>query len=119
VRIADLARQMIELSGLRVRDENNTDGDIAIHYSGLRPGEKLYEELLISADDQPTQHPLIRRATEPRRESDQLFPLIDQLHEALARWDEETTGRLLCRLVPEYVPKETVTAPPRLEATAR
>ena len=119
VRIADLARQMIELSGLRVRDENNTDGDIAIHYSGLRPGEKLYEELLISSEDQPTPHPLIRRATEPRRESDQLFPLIEQLHAALARWDEEATGRLLCRLVPEYVPKETVAAQPQLEATAR
>ncbi len=119
VRIADLARQMIELSGLRVRDEDNIDGDIAIHYSGLRPGEKLYEELLISADDQPTQHPLIRRATEPRRESDQLLPLIEQLHEALTRWDEEATGRLLLRLVPEYVPKETVTAPPQLEPSAR
>ena len=54
VRIADLARQMIELSGLRVRDDRNPDGDITIQYSGLRPGEKLYEELLISADDHAT-----------------------------------------------------------------
>jgi FlaA1/EpsC-like NDP-sugar epimerase len=119
VRIADLARQMIELSGLRVRDENNNDGDIAIHYSGLRPGEKLYEELLISADDQPTQHPLIRRATEPRRESDQLLPLLEQLHQALARWDEEATGELLCRLVPEYIPMESLPVSPLVDAVAR
>jgi FlaA1/EpsC-like NDP-sugar epimerase len=102
VRIADLARQMIELSGLRVRDEHNSDGDIAIHYTGLRPGEKLYEELLICSDDQPTRHPLIRRAAEPRQNSEQLFPLIQQLHEALASWDEVTAAQLLRKIVPEY-----------------
>ncbi|KEF42956.1 MAG: nucleoside-diphosphate sugar epimerase [Cyanobium sp. CACIAM 14] len=119
VRIADLARQMIELSGLRVRDENHTDGDIAIHYTGLRPGEKLYEELLISPQDQPTLHPLIRRATEPRRESHQLAPLISQLHEALANWDEEQTTELLRRLVPEYDPGDGHPAPPLVDALIR
>ncbi len=119
VRIADLARQMIELSGLRVRDENNVDGDIAIEYSGLRPGEKLYEELLISADNQPTQHPLIRRATEPRRESDQLLPLIEQLHQALENWNEEATGQLLRQLVPEYDQQEGTSSPLLVDALAR
>ncbi len=119
VRIADLARQMIELSGLRVRDEHNSDGDIAIQYTGLRPGEKLYEELLISAADQPTQHPLIRRATEPHRDSEQLRPLIQQLHEALAQWDETTTSQLLRRLVPEYDPNEAAPASPLVDALAR
>ena len=119
VRIADLARQMIELSGLRVRDDYTSDGDIAIQYSGLRPGEKLYEELLIGADDQPTKHPLIRRATEPRRESEQLFPLIQQLHEALSHWDEATTSQLLRRLVPEYDPDEGLPATPLVDALAR
>ena len=119
VRIADLARQMIELSGLRVRDEHNSDGDIAILYTGLRPGEKLYEELLISAADQPTQHPLIRRATEPHRDSDQLRPLIQQLHQALAQWDEATTSLLLRRLVPEYDPDEGLAASPLVDALAR
>lgn len=119
VRIADLARQMIELSGLRVRDEHNSDGDIAIQYTGLRPGEKLYEELLISADNQPTQHPLIRRANEPHREAEQLFPLIQQLHEALANWDEATTGALLRRLVPEYDPYEELSTPSLVDAMAR
>ncbi len=119
VRIADLARQMIELSGLRVRDENNVDGDIAIHYTGLRPGEKLYEELLISSEDQPTQHPLIRRATEPRRETAQLFPLIEELHQALANWDEDAAIRVLRRLVPEYDPMELSSAPPLVDAAPR
>ncbi|WP_254963986.1 MULTISPECIES: nucleoside-diphosphate sugar epimerase/dehydratase [unclassified Cyanobium] len=119
VRIADLARQMIELSGLRVRDDHNSDGDIAIQYTGLRPGEKLYEELLINADDQPTKHPLIRRATEPRCESEQLFPLIQQLNKALANWDEAKTAELLRRLVPEYDPYEAAATPPLVDALAR
>ncbi|MFN9620150.1 MAG: polysaccharide biosynthesis protein [Synechococcaceae cyanobacterium] len=105
VRIADLARQMIELSGLRVRDELNPDGDITIQYTGLRPGEKLYEELLISADDQPTDHPLIRRANEPMRPSRDLQPLVEALCQATSRWDEQATSALLRRLVPEYRPE--------------
>jgi FlaA1/EpsC-like NDP-sugar epimerase len=119
VRIADLARQMIELSGLRVRDENHRDGDIAIEYTGLRPGEKLYEELLISPQDQPTRHPLIRRATEPRRESEQLAPLIRELHEALSDWDEERSAQLLRRLVPEYDPGDGLSAQPMVDALIR
>jgi FlaA1/EpsC-like NDP-sugar epimerase len=105
VRIADLARQMIELSGLRVRDEHNPDGDIAIHYTGLRPGEKLYEELLISADDHATDHPLIRRANEPMHASRDLPSLIDALCNATSQWDEEATAGMLHKLVPEYRPE--------------
>jgi FlaA1/EpsC-like NDP-sugar epimerase len=105
VRIADLARQMIELSGLRVRDEHNPDGDISIQYTGLRPGEKLYEELLISSDDQPTEHPLIRRASEPMHASQDLEPLVEALCQAAARWDDPSTAALLRRLVPEYRPE--------------
>ena len=102
VRIADLARQMIELSGLRLRDEQNPDGDIRIEYTGLRPGEKLYEELLIDTQDQPTNHPLIRRASEPIPPDDHLIPLLNQLENALSRWDDKETLDLLQRLVPEY-----------------
>ena len=102
VRIADLARQMIELSGLRVRDEEHPQGDIAIAFTGLRPGEKLYEELLISARDEATEHPLIRRAREPKRQKNDLTPLIHQLEEALREWDESATLVSLHRLVPEY-----------------
>jgi FlaA1/EpsC-like NDP-sugar epimerase len=102
VRIADLARQMIELSGLRLRDENNPDGDIRIEYTGLRPGEKLYEELLITTRDQPTEHPLIRRAFEPSLSDYDLKSLLIKLEDALSRWDEKDTSDLLQRLVPEY-----------------
>jgi len=102
VRIADLARQMIELSGLRLRDEKNSDGDIEIEYTGLRPGEKLYEELLIDTQDQPTQHPLIRRACEPNPPDNHLLPLLKELEDALTRWDEKDTSDLLIKLVPEY-----------------
>jgi FlaA1/EpsC-like NDP-sugar epimerase len=102
VRIAELAHQMIELSGLRVRDEQNPNGDISIHYTGLRPGEKLYEELLISARDEPTEHPLIRKAKEPNQSSSELGPMVKALRDALDQWDEEATMQALSRLVPEY-----------------
>ncbi|MFN9546476.1 MAG: polysaccharide biosynthesis protein [Cyanobacteriota bacterium] len=101
VRISDLARQMIELSGLRVKDENFPDGDIAIEFTGLRPGEKLYEELLISADDQATDHPLIRRAQEPKCNHQDFNEIINQLAVALKQWDSKTTCRLIYKLVPE------------------
>ncbi|MFM7801259.1 MAG: UDP-N-acetylglucosamine 4,6-dehydratase family protein, partial [Limnohabitans sp.] len=64
VRIMDLARRMIELSGLRVKDEKYPDGDIEIEISGLRPGEKLYEELLIGDNPKPTSHSRIMKAHE-------------------------------------------------------
>lgn len=102
VRIADLARQMIELSGLRLRDEQNPDGDIRIEYTGLRPGEKLYEELLIDTLDQPTDHPLIRRACEPNPPDHILKPLLNELENALSLWDDKATSDLLLKIVPEY-----------------
>ena len=64
VKIADLARKMVHLMGLEVTDEKNPDGDIEISYTGLRPGEKLYEELLIGDDPQGTEHPRIMKARE-------------------------------------------------------
>lgn len=101
VRIADLARQMIELSGLRVKDDNSPDGDISIVYSGLRPGEKLYEELLISAEDLPTEHPLIRRAHEPKKDVRKLNILLNDMYEALSQWDSEATCAIVKKIVPE------------------
>ncbi|MCS5692549.1 polysaccharide biosynthesis protein [Cyanobium sp. FGCU-6] len=116
VRIADLARQMIELSGLRVRDEANPHGDIAIHYTGLRPGEKLYEELLISSDAAPTAHPLILRASEPVHPPIRFRSLLAELDQALRLWDHEATSRLLRQLVPEYQPESTNHSPTPLPA---
>jgi len=111
VRIAELARQMIELSGLRVKDEQNPNGDIAIAYTGLRPGEKLYEELLISQRDEATQHPLIRKAKEPKQSSSDLALLVQDLELALNGWDEQATVLALSRLVPEYVNSRQATLP--------
>jgi FlaA1/EpsC-like NDP-sugar epimerase len=102
VRIADLARQMIELSGLRVKDNTSPDGDIAIAFTGLRPGEKLYEELLLSANDQPTDHPLIRRAHEPKWDHNNFEILINHLLAALDSWDVKSTCQVIQKLVPEY-----------------
>jgi FlaA1/EpsC-like NDP-sugar epimerase len=64
VRIIDLARRMVELSGLQVKDEQHPDGDIELQITGLRPGEKLYEELLIGDNPEPTQHARIMKAHE-------------------------------------------------------
>ena len=64
VRILDMARRMVELSGLQVRDENHPEGDIAIEITGIRPGEKLFEELLLGDNPIPTVHPRIMKARE-------------------------------------------------------
>jgi FlaA1/EpsC-like NDP-sugar epimerase len=76
VKIADLAKHMVELSGLEIRDKNNPDGDIEIEVTGLRPGEKLYEELLIGNNPQPTTHERILKAHED-------FLPLTELEEAL------------------------------------
>ena len=80
VRIIDLARLMIELSGLIVADDDNPDGEIAIEEIGLRPGEKLIEELLIGGDCEGTAHPRIVKA----RESMLSWPMLEaQLHKLI------------------------------------
>ena len=80
VRIQDLARQMIALSGLKVREEGSATGDIAIEYSGLRPGEKLYEELLIDQEDtEITEHSRILRSFEKSYPLDELLVVFERL----------------------------------------
>ena len=102
VRILDLARQMVRLSGLRVRDAHTPDGDIEIVCTGLRPGEKLYEELLIEASSEATAHPLIYRAREASLPPEQLWPQLDALEAAIARQDASAALALLAQLVPEW-----------------
>mgnify|MGYP001556565237 CR=1 FL=1 len=102
VRIKDLAEQMVRLSGLSLRDAENPGGDIAIVCTGLRPGEKLYEELLIDATSEPTRHPLIFRAQERAVPPDQLWPRLDALDAAIAAQDLPRTFDLLAELVPEW-----------------
>lgn len=92
VRIKDLAEQMVRLSGLSLRDAQNPNGEIAITCTGLRPGEKLYEELLIDAESEPTQHPLIFRAQERALPPDVLWPRLDALDAAIAAQDVGCAG---------------------------
>ncbi len=81
VRIQDLARQMIALSGLKVREDGSNIGDIAIEYSGLRPGEKLYEELLIDHEDtELTEHSRILRSFEKHFPLDELLPIFERIY---------------------------------------
>ncbi|MGE0630250.1 MAG: polysaccharide biosynthesis protein [Hyphomicrobiaceae bacterium] len=104
VKIDDLARSMIRLMGLEVRDENNPDADIQINYVGLRPGEKLYEELLIGENTMPTEHPLIRRCIEPHPTTDELMHELDVLAAAMEASSREAVDAVLSRIVEEYRP---------------
>lgn len=87
VKIEQLARTMIELYGLKVKDEDNPTGDIEIRFSGLRPGEKLYEELLIGSSVSGTSHPLIMRAEESFLSADALKSILDALNTSLVSGD--------------------------------
>ena len=102
VRIKALAEQMVRLSGLSLRDATRPDGDIEIVCTGLRPGEKLYEELLIDAESQPTEHPLIYRAEERSIPPQQLWPQLGALEAAIAAQDVEAALKVLAVLVPEW-----------------
>lgn len=102
VKIAELARQMVELSGLSIRDVQNPDGDIEIIFTGMRAGEKLFEELFISGEPEGTQHPLIWRVEEPFIPLQQLNPILDNIEIATAALDLKRTFELLKDLVPEF-----------------
>jgi FlaA1/EpsC-like NDP-sugar epimerase len=108
VRIMDLARRMVELSGLTVNDENNPDGDIPIKITGLRPGEKLYEELLIGDNPMPTQHPRIMKAHEEFVPWTKLQAHLAMLSQCLAANDILTLRKLLLELVPGFQPDSDV-----------
>ncbi len=106
VRIYDLACAMIHLMGYSVRDELHPDGDIDINYTGLRPGEKLYEELLFSDDGLGTDHPMIMQAREDCLAWSQLESAVESFRYALEDGDEEAMCALLRRYVAGYVPNE-------------
>jgi FlaA1/EpsC-like NDP-sugar epimerase len=105
VRIYDLATRMIQLSGLQVLDDDNPDGDIEIKCIGLRPGEKLYEELLVGDNTSETDNPLILRAEEAMLDWVTLKPILDQLHEATKNSDQEKVRELLIEIVPDFKPQ--------------
>ena len=102
VRIYDLARTMIQLSGLSVRDDAHPDGDIEIVAVGMRPGEKLYEELLIGQDAQPTPHPSIMCAHESKLSWPILEQIVRDLRAAIEASDKAGALRALRKAVPEF-----------------
>ncbi|TLG77633.1 nucleoside-diphosphate sugar epimerase/dehydratase [Methylocystis sp. B8] len=108
VRIMDLARRMIELSGLTVKDEMDPDGDIDIEVVGLRPGEKLYEELLIGDNPRPTLHPRIMKAHEDFLPWAVLEEKLNALEHALNVNDIDRIRLMLEQLVSGYTPEDEI-----------
>ncbi len=102
VRIDDLARRMVNLMGLTVRDADNPDGDIEIEYTGLRTAEKLFEELLIGTNVTGTDHPMIMRAMEHRLTWPRMEQILNELLVALASFDCHRALALLAEAVAEY-----------------
>jgi len=107
VKIDDLARTMVRLSGLEVRDDTNPDGDIAIEYIGLRRGEKLYEELLIGENTTGTSHPRIFKNSEPVLAYAELVAALERLDDAIQRHDEADLQDMLRATVEGYKPGST------------
>jgi len=105
VRIVDLARKMIHLSGLQVKDSDNPNGDIEIEYIGLRSGEKLYEELLIGDNTSETDNPMIMQAQEDMLDWNELAPILGDMREAIDDCNQEKLRALLIQLVPEFKPQ--------------
>lgn len=108
VKIIDLARKMVELSGLKLREPGSSDGDIELAIIGLRPGEKLYEELLIGDNPAPTSHPRIMQANEAFTPWPELRKSLDELQVAIEKSDATSVVQMLRQLVPGYAPEGTV-----------
>jgi FlaA1/EpsC-like NDP-sugar epimerase len=108
VKIIDLARRVVELSGLTVRDAMHPDGDIELAVTGLRPGEKLYEELLIGDNPEPTEHPRILKAHEQHLDLPQIKQKLNDLSEAMSSNDIVSIRIILQQTVDGYEPSSDV-----------
>ncbi|MCL6415812.1 polysaccharide biosynthesis protein [Aestuariirhabdus sp. Z084] len=108
IKIADLAVKMIHIAGLSLRDETNPEGDIAVEYSGLRPGEKLYEELLIGDAVGSTSHPMIMRAEEEFISWERFDELLNQLSRALEEGDFVSVRALMVKHVAGFKPDSSI-----------
>jgi FlaA1/EpsC-like NDP-sugar epimerase len=108
VKIIDLARRMIELSGLTLKDDENPDGDIEIEITGLRPGEKLYEELLIGDNPKPTAHSRIMKAHEEFIPWVDLESKLNALEMALNVNDVSVIRLMMQQLVTGYTPSDEI-----------
>jgi FlaA1/EpsC-like NDP-sugar epimerase len=111
IKIVDLAQKMVALSGLSVRDKTNPDGDIEIVFTGLRPGEKLYEELLVGNNVVGTRHPMIMRALEDFIPWSQLQKQLNRLESACHSFDLRKVKRILMEIVKEYQPEDEAVDP--------
>jgi FlaA1/EpsC-like NDP-sugar epimerase len=111
IRIVDLAKKMVHLMGYDVKDENSYRGDIAIEYTGLRPGEKLFEELLIGESVTGTEHPKIMRAEEDALSLSELEVLTHRLQAACKRMDLHQIREILMLAVDGFEPKEVASDP--------
>ncbi|UXZ95015.1 polysaccharide biosynthesis protein [Pseudomonas phytophila] len=105
VRIIELAERMINLSGLSIRSDKNAQGDIAIEFTGLRPGEKLYEELLIGDNVVSTRHPMIMTAQEDYMPWEILKCKLESLLDAVAKDDYLLVRQVLREMVVGYTPE--------------
>ena len=108
VKIDLLAKKMIKLSGLEVKDKSNPNGDIEIRYSGLRPGEKLFEELLIGNNTIETDNALIMRSREDMLPWDDLKPILENLKEEVESGNNEKIRKILIQLVPTFKPQSKI-----------
>ncbi len=108
VKILDLAERMIKLMGLTVRNSKQLDGDIEIEFIGLRPAEKLYEELLIGSNVTGTEHPRIMRADEDCLTLEALSELLDNLRQASQDLDYDKARKILLTAVKEYDPQHDI-----------
>jgi len=108
IRIADLAQRMVKLSGLTIQDNLNPDGDIKISITGIRPGEKLYEELLLGKDPRPTSHPKIQQAHDAFISWEKLEVDINLLQNAFIQNNLLLTLSILEKLVTDYKPSTTI-----------
>lgn len=102
IKIVDLAEKMVSLSGLSIIKGNNPQGDIAIQFTGLRPGEKLYEELLIGNNVVKTQHPMIRRANEEYIEWGKMTGVLESILKSLKQENYQDLQTLLVKTVAGY-----------------
>ena len=110
LKIVDLARRMAQLSGLSVRDESRPNGDIEIKITGLRPGEKLYEELLIGDNPEGTAHERIMKAREDFVSWPELAPILVEIRYAAVHNDKALMKAILIRLVHGYCPDDVAGA---------
>ena len=102
IKILNLAKQMISLSGLTIKNQNNPNGDIEIIFTGLRPGEKLYEELLIDDNSKATLHPLIFKAEEDFINYEKIISLTKKMEKSLNNYDLEKSLSFLKEIVPDW-----------------